>query len=508
MKIIITLLLFTFSHIVNAQTQAPQGNPPQSGQQQGQGQAQAQATKTSKTATACMEKLKAARLAVQAGTLLPTAQVDVDLQNCRALEFVSESHGSPMDDYETKSTSDKIATCTLSAGYTSDYDSCTSTLSMYNSIVALESILLTTQTVRNASNQQSINATAATQITEGDGQNAIYDAALADNAFKKNLNREQLLAYTAAVAAMGAKLTSWKSGCGSNSSMDKSKYPPVTGTCAQIYEAAKKTSSREVTANSSAKTAFSTALVGFLAKAAKAKAAMDALTTNSAVVAAAQAATATTDTTATLEYCLVNPTDEECVTASGRTAAATYSSSDFSVGDGTGTNSFDLGSSTDETTATDGTVIDSNGTVSDVTTPFNSEVQNANDILDPAAAASTSASTTSGAGGGGVGGGLGGGGASLGNDLQGEQKEKASEIKSASATGAYKSGGGESFRAIAGSKDENPFASLFDNGSKGGLEEDQSISNDDGTESSGLFQKISDRYQKVSKDNRLDLSVE
>ena len=120
--------------------------------------------------------------------------------------------------------------------------------------------------------------------------------------------------------------------------------------------------------------------------------------------------------------------------------------------------------------------------------------------------ASFSAGGPAGGGGGGVGGGLGGGGgASLGNDLQGEDKDKkAKEIDANKLAGNYNSVGGKGFSAVAGGKEDNPFKDLFDSKSSGGVEEDRSIASDDGGKDSGLFQRISSRMTQVVAEKRIE----
>lgn len=488
----------------NCPTQTKGGGPG------GQGAALSQGTSTAKGCVTTLAQARAAAAAPAGAIANATSPATVaplksDIDKCLALEMIAKSHGTSLDATDSKTTSDKIATCTQKAGYTSDYASCTGTATIYNAIVAMEAVLLASQTVRNTNSQTDIQTTAAAQTAAGDGQNAIYDATLAANNFKKGLNQEQLMAYMAAVTAMGTKLASWKSGCG-GSPITPSATPTYSGTCAAALATGKEIVSREITANSDAKTAFATTLIKFVSKAAAAKAAIDALNANSAIVSAAQ--TATADATSTFETCIIDPTDSSCLTASTTTTSTgTLSGSDYSIGDGTGTNSFDLGSVTSDTTG-DAAVGDANGTVSTAASPFSDAATEAKGILDPAAAASASTGSN-GSGSGGASGGMGGGGsASLGSDLSGaDTGTKASEIKSATANGGYTSKGGESFRAVASSKEDNPFASLFES-KGGGIEEDPSIAKDEGSGVSGLFQKISNRYQKVTADNRIDQQIE
>jgi hypothetical protein len=99
----------------------------------------------------------------------------------------------------------------------------------------------------------------------------------------------------------------------------------------------------------------------------------------------------------------------------------------------------------------------------------------------------------------------GAGGAALGNDLKGPETPKQNDVKANQVGGAYKFTGGQGFKAVAASKDNNPFSSLFDSKSQGGLEEDRSIASDDiGGKDSGLFMRISKRYGKVQSDKRIE----
>ncbi len=504
----------------------------------------------SSIANRCKNELRTARtLWRNANTieLLATAKRALaETSDCRALEVASASLGNPqMGTNDSSRTVDGIAECRMKAGYTSDWESCNSTKNIYNSIKTLETLMMTTQGIRNQNNQQSIQARANSQVVSGDGQNAIFDASLADNQFKKNLNQEQIMAYSAAIAALGSKIATWKnkgaiqSGCTParlapggvtpaalntrytgtvstgttaaplpNPNANDADFLPVILDCSSVAESAVQASRREVIANDDAKTAFTTAMVGFLAKVAAAKAAMDALNRNSAAVAAAKDATATPDGGATFEKCVVTPLDPACVQTTGRVAGQAFTQGDFSVGDAGGSNSFDLGSGTDETGATSSSAGSGagNGDVAGITSPFGDDATKANSILDPSAAASITPTGGGGGSGGGAGGGLGGGGgASLGNDLQGEDKgDKASDIKANKLAGNYNGSGGKGFSAIAGSKEENPFASLFDSKTQGGLEEDRSIASDNSGVDSGLFQKISRRYNQVQQEKRIE----
>lgn len=180
-------------------------------------------------------------------------------------------------------------------------------------------------------------------------------------------------------------------------------------------------------------------------------------------------------------------------------------------GSGSGSNqSFDFGAGTDSETYNQDAVNKAESFASG-DNPYKHEADEASGILNPAAKANVTAASGTGGGGGAGGGGGGGGSASLGDDLQGANDggDEDSDIKSNKYTPTYSSsGGGAGFESVAGSKDDaaNPFASLFDNkdGAGGGIEEDRSIASGDiDGKASGLFQKISNRYELVQKSNRL-----
>jgi len=175
------------------------------------------------------------------------------------------------------------------------------------------------------------------------------------------------------------------------------------------------------------------------------------------------------------------------------------------------TNAFSLGGESEVTPEMgDATNIDENAPIAGVNSPFVDDAKIAKGILDPAGAAQMQA-TGGAAGGGGAGGGGagGGGGASLGSDLNGANKDgdKEAQIKTNKVSGTYSQGSGGGYKGVGKSKDDaNPFASLFDaKGSGGGVEEDRSIASGDiDGASSGLFQKISKRYNQIQADKRIE----
>ena len=451
-----------------------------------------------------------------------------NIARCRALEYAAKAAGNTLESGSggQVSTVDKRATCYQKAGYTLDYKSCSSTKEIYNYIIGLEKLMMTSQNARLQKKQESIAQTATTQTMSGDGQNAALDASVQDNNYKSSLSMEQAQAYAAAVAMLGAKIMGWQSD--SASALQKLCAASVKNTrgadnidkpsmqCEKALPSVK--GDPNVFANKEAKGVFIMAAAEFAAKSA---AAMIAAKKFSAVAKTVEGAKDATDPTNTLlEKCITNPTLAECITTTTTaTPGQTFSSGDFSIGEGLGTNNLggentgtDFGETGEESTIGGNTVAGVDDPFVDAkpgctNNPNSTEAEKASCILNPAGAASATPTGGSGGGGGGAGGGLGGGGASLGNDLSGDKGEaKASDIKSNKAAGAYTAGGGQGFRGVASSKDDaNPFASMFDSKSGGGIEEDASISAATGQDS-GLFQKISKRYSQIQAEKRVEAS--
>jgi hypothetical protein len=466
---------------------------------------------------------------------------ETDLQNCRALEVMSGVLSSPgLTSQESMRTIDGRASCIKKGGYTADYESCKSTAGAYNAILMLEKVMLAEQSQRSQSNQQNLQAKASAQLASGDGQNAAFDATIADTQFKKGLDEEQFAAYSSAVAFLGAKLASWQKGSEdalkglckkkdplkSNPNVvptktaadaliaggkpiglpDKTLLPALVD-CEDAVKKANDYARTEIIANNTAKSAFALALTEFFSKAAQAKIAADRLKAISQAVAAAKASTATGANGAPgFVNCAATPKAPSCIKIGDRVNANGISQGNFSAGEGFGNNSFDTGATTAGSTGTEVAGTGPSANVGNMTSPFNDQAKAANQILDPAKAASITPTGGSGGGGGGVGGGLGGGGVSLGNDLSGADKNgnKTKDIEANKLSGSYSGAGGKGFSALAANKEDNPFASLFDSKSQGGLEEDRSIASDSGGTDSGIFQKISRRYEQVQSDKRIE----
>ncbi len=474
--------------------------------------------------TLCQQELSPLQTAAIATGATPDAIARFNQKKveCRTYEIAAQAAGGGNASLtDSMRTTDGRITCVQKAGYTFDYASCKSAATMYNWINVLESGMLQTQNMRLQNNQANITADTATRAAQGDAQNAALDATVAVNNYKSSLSLEQAAAYSSAVAALSAKITSWQKKdqasletlCSQTvqasdlvATQIPSTVPPVSVGCrAAIAKAL--TTGAEAFANENAKSQFIAAAFTFANKAA---AAMFAAKQQKAMANAVQKAAdgTTTPTTPVLARCVVTPLDPACVVPTTRTEGTVYTPGDFNAGEGFGSNSFtngttdeNFGEMGDPTNVPDGT------TVAGVTSPFESDAKIANGILKPAAAATTTPTGGSGGGGGGAGGGLGGGGVSLGSDLDGAEKDdgKASEIKANSAAGAYGATGGKGFSALAaGKQDANPFASMFGK-SEGGVEEDRSIASGDiDGKASGLFQKISHRYELIQADKRVE----
>jgi hypothetical protein len=210
-----------------------------------------------------------------------------------------------------------------------------------------------------------------------------------------------------------------------------------------------------------------------------------------------------------IELCEANPMDPACVQRGNRVSGGgIISSGDFSLGDG-GNNAFNMNPE-DATFGETGsaTDLDDKNSVASINSPFADDAKKAKGILNPAGAAQTQASGGAQGGGGAGGGGLGGGGASLGSDLEGADTEgnKEAQIKAAQISGSYNTPGGGGYKGVSrGKEDSNPFASLFDQKSEGGVEEDRSIASGDvDGKASGLFEKISKRYGQIQADKRVE----
>lgn len=434
----------------------------------------------------------------------------------------ADGGGRPGDPYKSV---DGRFNCVMKTEYTADFKNCKTAVNLYNGVMVAEKGMQMQQSVRTDLNNKKIAAGASEKAAAGDAQGAAFDAAVASTGNVEQMYKEQAMMYGAAVAALSSQVSLWKkksessvkkSACAAGKqkveapSIDGSPSVKPTVTCEQAVVAALQSEARaEIFANDSVKAGLILAAADYTMKAAKAtKMAMDAHQQGKNLQKVSDAITEE-DQDLMLEMCVVNPTHPDCI-SKGNRVGGNYSSGsgNFGMGDG-GSNAFNMGDGTSE--FGDPGAAGSNEeiqNVASINSPFNDDIKTANGILNPAPAAAVTPGGGAGGGGGGGGGGMGGGSASLGGDLNGEDKAKADpEIKSGKG-GAYASaGGGGKFTAVAkGSGDEaNPFASLFDQKeAAGGVVEDRDIASASDGPGSGLFQKISKRYGQVQADKRIE----
>lgn len=435
------------------------------------------------------------------------------IRGCLSLKKVSNRAGEDLSaGKEQKATTDQKITCVRKAGYTIDYQSCTSAASAYNQIVVLEAALLATQQIRTNNSNTAIANDVATRTASGDGQNAALDASISSNRNLSQMNSEQAMAYTAAVAYLGSKITSWtktelaslQAKCPAETTAAVS---PAYATLAEVPAPSCKdslnytyTNARsDMIANSAAKAAFISAAAMYAAKGIAAGIKASQLSSIANLTEAAKTETEDTTTTTT-DTCTLESTSAECLALSSTTTTSTgtfgdtggFEGTEFGV-DATGT------TATDDSAATS-SILDGSASVADTTSPFADDIKNASSILDAAAAASLSPGTAGGSSGGGGAPATGGGSASLSPDNSAEAP--AANSKPASTSVGYSVSGGSGFSATKKMEEgSNPFANLFEN-SKGGT------SVDDGPDVSSadldLFKKISSRYSKITEEKRIE----
>lgn len=400
---------------------------------------------------------------------------------------------------ETKSSMDGLINCQRLESYTKDYEACADAVSSYHYVLNAETALGVVQQFQTNSKNQSIQSSTTKQVAAGNGQTAMFDASIAGDEHQKQMQAQQAAAYGMAVAALG------------NAYRNIPTKTEVLQLCGSSKDCQNVVANRSsvILANQSARDALQAAIINFTAKGVAAGIKMNQYGQRAQQVAAAKNYVQDTSEDAMVERCVFNPTDPACAISSTPVTGSSYTGGSFSIGDGAG-NAFT--STPDAVTSSETPISDYNGgdTVSGVNSPFEDQAQIAKGIVDPAPAAQAQASGGAGSGGGGGAGGGGGGSASLGSDLQGADKngDKEAQIKTNKVSGSYSSSGGSGFAAVKGGKDSaNPFASLFDSKTAGGLEEDRSIASGDiDGAGSGLFQKISKRYGQVQADKRIEAS--
>lgn len=447
------------------------------------------------------------------------------LKICRGYEGIANSFGSDLQGVDRRDSQDRKIFCVRKSGITADWESCTSALSMYDSIVVAEAAMQIFQGVQQNNAQNKAQDQYNQRAANGDAQNAAYDAQVSTVNSAKQLNQQQAMAYTAAVAALFAKVQGWikedkqtllQKGCSArtpapatpaeNKVYASKDAVSKQANCAAAVEQGFEPYKGYIFANRAAKAAFTTAAMMYAAKAIAAGIKASQLGNIAKKVEEAKKQTEDQYDAPTFERCQLTPNDPACAGAVTRTSGSGLQDGGFGFGDSFGNNAFSpLG---DEEKLGDIAPLPLPGsdTVADVSNPFADDAKNASGIVDPASAASVQPGAAGGGGGGGGAPGGGGGSASLGNDTPGaDDSKKENDIKANKADGKYNIAGGGAFQAVKPMKDENPFANLFDGKGGGKLEEDRSIASGDiDGQDSGLFSKISKRYGQVQADKRIE----
>lgn len=469
------------------------------------------------------------------GEAIPT-NLNSQLELCRGYEGIASRLGASLEMVDRKESQDRKIFCVQKSGITADWESCTSALSMYNSIVVAEAAMQIFQGVQQNSAQNKAQDQFNQRAANGDGQNAAYDAQVASVNSAKQLNQQQAAAYAAAVAALYSKVQSWikedkqaffNKGCGGSPLTEAQKKAAEAAAAAakgqpKVY-ATKDAASKQancmtaaeqgfdpykgfIFANRDAKAAFTTAAMMYAAKAIAAGIKASQLGNIAKRVEEAKKQTENEFDAPTFERCQVDPTNPACAGPVTRTNGSGLQEGGFGFGDSFGNNAFTPVGEEEKLGDIAPLPLPGDNSVAGVTNPFVDDAKAASGILDPAGAASVQ---PGGAGGGGGGGGAsapGGGSASLGNDTPGaDDSKKENDIKANKADGKYNLAGGGAFQAIKPMSNENPFANLFDGKSGGKLEEDRSIASEDiDGQGSEIFTKISKRYGQVQADKRIE----
>lgn len=448
-------------------------------------------------------------------------------QECEILKKIAEkAGGGGLSDTDVATSMKGEIECKKKAGYTMDFEACKNAASALNFVVNAEAAMDLQQQIRTDVKNSNIQKKANVQMAQGDAQTGMFDASIESNKHQKQMQQEKVMAFSAAVTALGTTYGRWpkaedliKQAClgvdaqvkaAQAAAASTSAPAPVTAqapqpNCEQVANSQKSV----IVANEDQKGALVQAITIYVAKAAAAAIAMKQYDTKAKTVEAAKKTVTEESDDLMVERCVFNPTDPQCAKPGNRVAGQSYTGGEFSLGGGSGNNSFDMGSGSSEFGEEGEASNIPTEAVADINSPFEDEAKKANGILDPAAAASMQPGSAPGGGGGGAGGGGGGGSASLGSDLNGAEKEgdKEATLKATKASGNYNSAGGGGYAAVKGGKDDkNPFASLFDAKSNGGgIEEDRSIASGDiDGQASGLFQKISKRYGQIQADKRIE----
>ena len=408
---------------------------------------------------------------------------------------------------------DKKITCYQRGGYTLDYKACTSAVGMYNMVLNAETALNLTHKIMTDVNNKKLTSQVNESVAKGNVQEAAIDASIANNNNIKNMNQQRAMAYSAAVAALSSKMSWPSSKIESVTKNCQNKFKPDSPSpmpCDKASKVSVTMRKSELFANEMAHAALKNAIVDFIQKGIAAGMAMNQFGNIAKKMEAGKQNYAPTEEDVMIERCALNPADPACVGRGNRVSNPSTISGTFGGIGSNGNNSFGMGDGVTDTFGEEGDPSNLGSPVADVTSPFAADAKAANDILNPAAAAAVQPGGGSAGGGGGGGGaaGGGGGGASLGDDLEGANTEgqKDPTLKSKQTAGNYEYGGGGGYKSVQGGKpDANPFQSMFDNKSQGGVEEDRSIASGDiDGQASGLFQKISKKYGQMQADKRIE----
>lgn len=435
----------------------------------------------------------------------PALAKSSDVEECEVLKVLADNKLKKVQADESKVQSvDKKIQCIKREAFTVDYSACESAINYYNFVINAETAMDLQQKIRTDMKNQSIQKNANQKVLAGDTQTGMFDASIESNNHQKNMQQEKMVAYGSAVAALVAAYRMIPT-----SADTKQKYctngKMNTQLCATTIDSYK----RSVLSNQDAKAALATAIATFTAKGLQAGIAMGQYGNAAKQVEAAKKTVANEGDDLMVDRCAFNPADPACVAVTPGSNNGSISPGSFQMDPTVGNNSFNLTPDTETTTdpLTDPTK-DENAPVASVNSPFVDEAERARDIINPAGAAQMQAGTDPSGGSPGGGGAPGGGSAQVGNDLNGADKDgnKEASIKPNEVSGTYAQGGGGGYKALARGKDDaNPFSSLFDAKSDGGIEEDRSIASEDiDGASSGLFQKISRRYGQVQADKRIE----
>lgn len=389
--------------------------------------------------------------------------------------------------------------CKKVAKYTIDYDACSRAVSYYNFVENADKAMDLQQTVRTDLNSKNLQQEAAQKLATGDAQEAALDAAKKTHEHMKQMHTEKLAAYGIAVASL---TTAYVAIPGEKQA--KARCQQAGESCGNTVRDFK----ASILANQTAKSALAIAIMKYTAKAVAAGIMMKKDLEAAKKIAAIKNNFDDTNSDLMVERCAFNPMDPECLKSGNRISNSDFSNGEFGFG-ADGNNAFDMNPDMDEVSDIGApTNIGDSDRVSSPNSPFSEKVKEDDGIEKPAAAAQMQASGGAAGGGAGGGSGGGGGGASLGNDIAGVDKDadKEAEIKTNKVSGIYGQSNGAGFKAIGKGKEiANPFGSLFDAKSGGGLDEDRTIASGDiDGAASGLFQKISKRYSQIQADKRIE----